>query len=73
LTPEVENERGSKEKVAHSGLQKLLPILVVILLVIGLIAALLSSFIIPNTSSSSNTGRNHQNIEVLSTTDGQLH
>ena len=68
LTPELENEHGSKEKVAQTGFQKLLPILVVILLVIGLIAALLSSFIIPNSSSSSNTGRNRQIIEVLSTT-----
>jgi hypothetical protein len=74
LTPELEIERGSKEKVVHSSFfQKLLPILVVILLVIGLIAALLSSFIIPNSPSSSNTGRNHQIIVVLSTTGEQSH
>jgi serine/threonine protein kinase len=74
LTSELEIERGSNEKVAHSSFfQKLLPILVVILLVIVLIAALLSSFIIPNSSSSSNTGRNHQIIVVLSTTGEQSH
>ncbi len=66
LTLELQNESRSEEKVAYSRFQKLLPILVVILLVIGLIAALLSSFILPNSSSS--TGRNHQIVEVLITT-----
>lgn len=77
LTPELQSDSGSGEKVAHSRLQKLLPILVVILLVIGLIAALLSSFVLPNSSSNSDTGSNHHIVEALSTTGastgGQLH
>lgn len=70
LNPEIEEESKGEEKVTYSRFKNLLPILVVILLVIGLIAALLSSFIIPNSSGSSNTSRNHQIVEAWS---GQSH
>lgn len=68
LTPELHNESGCEEKIAHTRFKKVLPILVVILLLIGLIAALLSSFILPNSSSSGNTVINQRVFEVISTT-----
>jgi serine/threonine protein kinase len=64
LTPEFHKESGSDEKIAHTEFKKALPILVVILLLICLIGALLSAFILPNSSSSGNTGKNHQVVEV---------
>jgi serine/threonine protein kinase len=62
----LDEELSNEEKAAYSRLKKLLPILVVILLLVGLIAALLSSFILPNPSSSGNTGKVQQVVEVQS-------
>src|SRR5437667_4536224 len=66
LKPTLDKETRSVEKVPDSRLKKLLPILVVILLLIGLIAALLSSFFLPASPSSGNTGKDHLVVEVRS-------
>ena len=66
LKTDIDEEFKNEAKAANSRLKKLLPILVVILLLVGLIAALLSSFILPNPSSSGNTGKIRQVVEVPS-------
>ncbi|MGZ3610092.1 MAG: hypothetical protein ACXVBU_08520, partial [Ktedonobacteraceae bacterium] len=66
LKTDIDEEFKNEAKAADSRLKKLLPILVVILLLVGLIAALLSSFILPNLSSSGNTGKIRQVVEVPS-------
>ncbi len=62
----LDTETRRTEKAANSRSNKLLPILVVILLLIGLIAALLSSFILPNSSHNGNTSKVHLVVEVRS-------
>jgi serine/threonine protein kinase len=60
-------ETHNAEKAPDSRLKKLLPLLVVILLLIGLLAALLSSFFLPGSSASVNTGKQHLAVDVRST------
>ena len=66
LKPDLDEEFENEAKTTDSRLKKLLPILVVILLLVGLIAALLSSFILPNSSSNGDTGKVHQVVEIRS-------
>jgi len=68
VNPALGTETNSAEKTPDSRLKKLLPLLVVILLLIGLIAALLSSFFLPGPSGSYNTGKEHLDVGVRTTT-----
>ena len=64
LKPGTDKETRSAKKDLHSRLNQLLPMLVVILLLIGLIVALLSSFFLPASPSSGNTGKDHLVVVV---------
>lgn len=66
LKADLNKESRNEEKAVDSHLKQLLPILVVILLLVGLLAALLSSFILPNPSSSGNTVTVHHVVEIRS-------
>ena len=60
----LDEEFRNDKKADDSRFKKLLPILVVILLIVVLIAALLSSFILPNPSGRSDTGKVQQVVAV---------